>query len=286
MSDFDHLKNWIGRTESAIEPVSAGAQAGLAALLDRDSPSWPSDELAPLGHWLHFLPRVRQSALGPDGHPARGGFLPPVPLPRRMWAGSVLRFHEPIPLSAVMERRSSIADVATRTGRSGALIFVKVRHEVTVAGRVALGEQQDIVYRDIPDPNRSQIPTDSPARPPQPARIPEFTREVIPNPVLLFRYSALTFNAHRIHYDLPYCQTIEGYPGLVIHGPLVATLLLDHFQHHDSGRRLRGFSFRAERPLFATEPFTLCMAPTPAGADLWAVDTHGREAMRATVEAV
>jgi len=283
MSDLDHLKSWIGRTDNASEPVLARAQAGLAALLDHESPPWPAGELAPLGHWLHFLPRVRQSELGPDGHPARGGFLPPVPLPRRMWAGSVLRFHEPIPLSAVMERRSSIADVAAKTGRSGALVFVKVRHEITVAGRLALEEQQDIVYRDMPEPNRSHRPTDSPA---PPAHGAEFMREVTPDSVLLFRYSALTFNAHRIHYDLPYCQTVEGYPGLVVHGPLIAILLLDHFLQHDARRRLRGFRFRAERPSFDTAPFRLCMARTTAGADLWATDTDGRETMRATAEAV
>jgi 3-methylfumaryl-CoA hydratase len=286
MSDFDHLRSWIGRTENAIEPVLAGAQASLAALLDHESPPWPSGELAPLAHWLHFLPRVRQSELGPDGHPARGGFLPPVPLPRRMWAGSVLRFHEPIPLSATMERRSRIADIAAKAGRSGALVFVKVRHEITVAGRLALEEQQDIVYRDMPDPNRPHRSTDPSAAIPQPADAAEFTREVTPNSMLLFRYSALTFNAHRIHYDLPYCQKLEGYPGLVVHGPLVATLLLDHFLRHDSRQRLRGFRFRAERPAFDTAPFRLYMARTAAGADLWATDTDGLETMRATVEAV
>lgn len=286
MSELDHLKSWIGRTESVIEPVSTGAQAGLAALLDHEESPWTPGELAPLGHWLHFLPRVRQSELGLDGHPARGGFLPPVPLPRRMWAGSLLRFHEPIPLSAVMERRSSIADVAAKFGRSGPLVFVKVAHEINVGGKLVLDEQQDIVYRDIAAPNRSQSPTDSSASIPQPPRSSELTREVTPDSALLFRYSALTFNSHRIHYDLPYCQTVEGYPGLVVHGPLVATLLLDHFLKHDSRRRLRGFRFRAEKPLFATAPFKLCMARTPTGAELWTIDGHCQETMRATVAAV
>jgi 3-methylfumaryl-CoA hydratase len=284
VSAFDHLQSWTGRTESAIEPVFAGAQAGLAALLDHEHSPWPPGELAPLAHWLHFLPRVRQSELGPDGHPARGGFLPPVPLPRRMWAGSDLRFHEPIPLSASMERRSSIADVAVKTGRSGALVFVKVRHEINVSGRLAIEERQDIVYRDIPGPPPANA-ADSPAPVPQPARASELSRELTADSTLLFRYSALTFNSHRIHYDLPYCQQVEGYPGLIVHGPLVATLLLDHFLRSDSRRRVRSFRFRAEKPLFADSPFKLCMARTPEGADLWTVDSHGQETIHAAVEA-
>ena len=284
MREFDHLRSWTGRTESAIERVFAGAQLGLAALLDHEHPPWPAEALAPLGHWLHFLPRVRQSELGPDGHPARGGFLPPVPLPRRMWAGSDLRFHSPIPLSATMERRSSITDVVVKTGRSGALVFVKVRHEISVAGRLALEERQDIVYRDAASapPNAA----DPPAPAPEPARASELTRELTADSALLFRYSALTFNSHRIHYDLPYCQKVEGYPGLVVHGPLAATLLLDHFLRSDPRRRVRSFRFRAEKPLFASSPFNLCMARTPGGADLWTVDSHCQVTIRATVEAV
>lgn len=283
MSDLDHLRSWVGRTEHATEPVSGHAQAGLAALLDHETPPWPADELAPLGHWLHFLPRARQSALGPDGHPLTGGFLPPVTLPRRMWAGSALRFHEPIPLSAVMERRSSIAEIAAKSGRSGPLLFVKVQHEIRVDGRLALEERQDIVYRGAPDASGPRNPMDAPSRPPQPPRHPQFARRVTPDSVLLFRFSALTFNTHRIHYDLPYCQTVEGYSGLVVHGPLIATLLLDHFQRQHGCGRLRTFTFRAERPVFAAAPLTLCMASTPAGAELWATDTQGRVAMHATV---
>jgi 3-methylfumaryl-CoA hydratase len=285
MGELDHLKSWTGRTESAIEPVFAGAQVGLAALLDHEKSPWPPGELAPLAHWLHFLPRVRQSELGPDGHPARGGFLPPVPLPRRMWAGSDLRFHGPIPLSASMERRSGIAEVAVKSGRSGTLVFVKVKHEISVAGRLALEEQQDIVYRDIPD-NRLQTAADSPAPMLQPERASHFTRELTADSALLFRYSALTFNSHRIHYDLPYCQKVEGYPSLVVHGPLVATLLLDHFLRCDSRRFVRRFSFRAEKPLFANTPFRLCMSRTATGADLWTVDARNQETLRARVEAV
>lgn len=284
MSEIEHLEDWIGRTQTVTEPASPGPQEDLAALLDHEAPPWPAGELAPLAHWLHFLPRVRQSRLDRDGHPLRGGFLPPVPLPRRMWAGSLVRFHGSIPLSAVMERHSSIADVVPKTGRSGAMVFVKVRHEITVAGRLALEEEQDIVYRDIPGRGHSAVTPPSPAVTAQPARTAEFLHELIPDPVLLFRYSALTSNAHRVHYDLPYCRDIEGYPGLVVHGPLVATLLLDRFLRHDSRRSVSSFSFRAERPLFDTAPFTLCMSRSPTGADLWTVGPDGEETMRATVE--
>jgi 3-methylfumaryl-CoA hydratase len=164
---------------------------------------------------------ARHSEIGPDGHPKRGGFLPPVPLPRRMWAGSRLTFVQPVRVGDALTRESRILDVSGKEGRTGHLVFVTVRHDYSLASGLAITEEHDIVYRDNPQPGQpapkpTPAPTDS-----------QFSREIVPDPVLLFRYSALTFNGHRIHYDRSYVTEVEGYPGLIVHGPLIATLLLD-----------------------------------------------------------
>ena len=176
-----------------------------------------------LWHWLFFLPLAQQSEIGPDGHPRRGGLLPPVPLPRRMGAGSDFAFHQPLLVGDRLTRTSTIVDVSEKSGRAGHLIFVKVRHEIRRNGAadVALTEHHNIVYRDAPGPNDV---------PPAPVAAPgEFSweRRIKADEVLLFRYSALTFNGHRIHYDRKYVTEVEGYPGLIVHGPLIATLLMD-----------------------------------------------------------
>mgnify|MGYP003351896112 CR=1 FL=1 len=210
-----NLQDWVGRSETTDDVATATPYAALAATLDwaeaagqRPAPGTP---LPSLWHWLYFLPIHRQSEIGPDGHAKRGGFLPPVPLPRRMWAGSDFAFHEPLLIGDRLERTSTIASVSEKSGRSGHLIFVKVRHEIRRNGSaaVALTEHHDIVYRAAPQP--SEV-----APPPQPAPTGgTWSRHIVPDDVLLFRYSALTFNGHRIHYDRKYVTGVEGYPGLI-----------------------------------------------------------------------
>jgi 3-methylfumaryl-CoA hydratase len=177
--------------------------------------------LPELWHWLYFLPHARQSEIGPDGHPKRGGFLPPVPLPRRMWAGGRLEWIKPLVVGDAIERTSTIQSVTHKSGRTGDLIFVLVRHEISNAAGIALTEEHDIVYRDAPAPD------DKPVTPTAAPSDATWTKTIHPDDVLLFRYSALTFNGHRIHYDRRYVTEVEGYPGLIVHGPLIATLLVD-----------------------------------------------------------
>jgi 3-methylfumaryl-CoA hydratase len=272
------LAGWIGRSETTADVAAPGVYRRLAGLLDHETPPWRAGEAPPLGHWLNFLPETRQGELGDDGHPKRGGFLPPVSLPRRMWAGSRLSFHAPIPLGEEIVRRSTILNVEPKTGRSGEMVFVTVEHAVWAAGVLAVTEEQDIVYRGAPPPGAS----------PRPAFVDavmeaEWTRRVAPDPMLLFRYSALTYNAHRIHYDRDYACRVEGYPGLVVHGPLIAMLLLDHYLRRHPIARVASFSFRAQSPLFDGAPFDLNGLETEGGAELWASGEDGHLAMKASV---
>ena len=279
--EFAALRAWVGRTESRDDVVTAAPAAALAATLDR-APGRYGDghALPPLWHWLYFLPMAPRSQLGPDGHAARGSFLPPVALPRRMWAGSRLEFHRPLAIGERIRRDSTIADVQHKRGRSGDLVFVVVRHEIRGGGSLAITEEQQIVYRGAGE---------TPARPPGGAAPPaapaprtaEWQHVVHPDPVLLFRYSALTFNGHRIHYDQPYATVVEGYPGLVVHGPLLATLLLDGLTAAKPDIRIARFEFRAQRPLFDTADFVVAGARDEAGWALWAADTAGAIAVEA-----
>lgn len=283
------LQSWIGRAQTVDDVAAPGPLAGLASLLDHVTPPWISGELPPLAHWLYFLPCQRQSLLDTDGHAKRGDFLPPVPLPRRMWAGSRVRFLAPIPLGAVVRRCSTIVNVTAKTGRTGPMVLVTVKHEVMVGTTTAVIEEQDIVYRGVAGPGDGALVTagsDRAATGTEAPRLSQATRRLAPDPVQLFRFSALTFNAHRIHYDRGYARDVEGYPGLVVHGPFVATLLMDHFLRCSSGRTVRAFSFRGHRPLFDTAPFDLCQATNEVGGDLWAVDVNGAVAFTATVECV
>jgi 3-methylfumaryl-CoA hydratase len=274
---FERLSEWIGRTETASDTITAGPVAALSALLDREDPMPRSgDAVPPLGHWLYFLPLHRQSRIGPDGHAARGEFLPPVDLPRRMWAGSRLEFSRPLAIGADARRVSRIANIQVKAGKSGTLVFVTVRHEVSDALGLVLSDEHDIVYRG----ETGQAVAD-----PVPAPAKEaWSREIRPDPVLLFRYSAVTFNGHRIHYDHPYVTQVEGYPGLIVHGPLIATLLLDLLRRNRPGVAVKTFTFRALRPLFDTAPFTLCASPDVAAktARLWTRDAQGAVSMQAT----
>jgi len=275
------LKAWIGRSETVRDQVTAAPVAALTATLDHPAaPVPPGTPLPPLWHWLYFLPMHRQSDIGPDGHARRGGFLPPVPLPRRMWAGSQFEFHAPVRVGDAIERTSTIADVTSKRGRSGALVFVKVRHDLRCNGAAqpALMEWHDIVYREAQGP-------DDPVPPPQAAASDAaWTRRVVPDDVLLFRYSALTFNGHRIHYDRRYVTEVEGYPGLIVHGPLIATLLLDLLRRQHRDVQVAGFSFKAVRPTFDLHPFHVHGTPSADGKTvrLWASDHEGWLTMDAT----
>jgi 3-methylfumaryl-CoA hydratase len=272
--DIVHLREWIGRKEIASDEITRAPAAALAATLDRDDPPpQMGDALPPLWHWLYFLPVHRQSELAADGHAKRGGFLPPVPLPRRMWAGGRFEFHHPLRIGALVTRTSRIADVTHKEGRSGPLGFVVVRHEISDAEGVALVEEQDIVYR----AHSSSAPT-----PPSAPQAVAWKRTVCPDDALLFRYSALTFNAHRIHYDRRYATEAEGYPGLVVHGPLIATLLLDLLRRNMPDASAARFQFRAVSPLFDTATFLVCGQPEGGEVRLWASNASEELAMEAT----
>jgi 3-methylfumaryl-CoA hydratase len=278
--NLDHLREWRGRTESRSDEVTSAPIAALSATLDRDDPlPRAGDPLPPLWHWLYFVPIPRQSELGPDGHARRGGFLPPVPLPRRMFAGDRVQFHRPLRVGEKISRLSRIIDVTHKQGRSGPLVFVVVRHEISDRQGVAVVEEHDIVYRENP---KSTDPPPAPQTPPSGAA---WTRQIHPDPTLLFRYSALTFNGHRIHYDRRYATEVEGYPGLVVHGPLIATLLLDLLRRNLADAAVASLSFRAIRPLFDIAPFSVCGKAAPDGrtVQLWAMDSEGRLAMEASV---
>ena len=277
----DDIRNWIGRTETTADVASPDAYERLAGLLDHRTPPWRAGEAPLLGHWLNFLSNALQSEIGEDGHPRRGGFLPPVVLPRRMWAGSRLSFPGAVPLGAAIVRRSTIRDVQPKSGRSGEMVFVTVVHEVWADGALAVVEEQDIVYREAPKPEAAPAPSPVAV---EAGPAAAWSRTVAPDPVLLFRYSALTYNGHRIHYDRDFCRDAEGYPGLVVHGPLIATLLMDHYLRRHPGARVKGFSFRAQSPLFDIAPFTLNGMETEGGAELWASGRDGRIAMKATVQ--
>ena len=272
--DLALLQQWVGRTEVKQDVIQAGLADALAATLDRAA---PTAGLPPLWHWIYFWTVAPASEVGADGHPQRGGFLPPVPLPRRMWAGGRLTFTAPLTLGQPATRTSRILDVSAKSGATGTLAFVTVRHEIAQDGRIAVTEEHDIVYRGLPQPGAA-----APAGKPAPADA-AWSREITPDPVLLFRYSALTFNGHRIHYDRSYVTGVEGYPGLIVHGPLIATLLLDLLHRHMPEATVAQFSFRAVGPLFDIEPFTVCGQPGEDGRSvkLWAQNSRGELAMQA-----
>ncbi len=279
-----HLQSWVGKTETILDDITAAPVRALSATLDRDdsAPVAGSTVLPPLWHWLYFLPKQRQSEIGPDGHPKRGGFLPPVPLPRRMWAGGRLHWlsENPLLVGQAMRRASSIASVTHKAGRTGDLLFVLVRHEVHNAKGLALIEEHDIVYR------AAAQPTD-PVPPPVAAEQgAAWRREIVPDDVLLFRYSALTFNGHRIHYDRRYVTEVEGYPGLIVHGPLIATLLVDLLRRHTNDAFVKSFNFKAMRPTFDLHPLRLNGQPSADGktVQLWAQDHEGWLTMQGTAE--
>ncbi len=274
--NLERFTQWVGRSETRRDVATAAPLVSLAALLDREDPlPQPGDAAPPLAHWLYFLPNYRQSDAGEDGHVARGGLLPEMPLPRRMWAGSRILFHRPLRVGSAIERVSTIRDVKVKHGRSGALVFVTVRHEVGDEAGPVLTDEHDIVFRG--EGALANPPVAAPEGAP-------WSREIRPDPVLLFRYSAVTFNGHRIHYDHPYTTQVEGYPGLVVHGPLIATLLVDLLRRQKPGVELTGYDFRALRPLYDVASFHTCGAPDEVArsARLWTRDGEGAVTMEAT----
>jgi len=276
--DIDHLRDWVGRSEQYVERIHAFPSNALAATLDRDDALYQDGTVLPhLWHWLHFLPIFKLSDAGYDGHAALGGFLPPVPLPRRMWAGSRFRFHHPLRIGQDLTKTSTVRSVDHKSGRSGDLVFVTVAHSVANSDGIGIDEEHDIVYRQPPAP-------DAPAPTPKMALDhSDFYRDIVPNPVLLFRYSALTFNGHRIHYDQPFCITTEGYGGLVVHGPLLATLLMDLLRRKFPDAWVDTFEFRAMAPVFDTNTFSVHGAAQSDGSfRLWVRRDDGALAMDAT----
>ncbi len=276
---MDDLSAWIGRSETVADTIGSTPVAALAATLDHPAAPVPAGTvLPPLWHWLYFLPLHRHSDIGPDGHARRGGFLPPVPLPRRMWAGSQFEFRAPLRVGDAVQRTSTIAEVTQKSGRTGALVFVKVRHELRCNGAAepALVEFHDIVYREARQPGDAEPPPT-----PAPADA-SWQRDWLPDDVLLFRYSALTFNGHRIHYDRRYVTEVEGYPGLVVHGPLIATLLLDLLRRQAPGADVAAFRFKAVRPTFDGRPLRVNGRRMDNEVHLWAQDHEGWLTMDAT----
>lgn len=270
--------DWVGRTLRAEDVVAETPARALAATLNRpDAAAMTAGaELPGPWVWLYFLELAPTAEIASDGHPKRGGFLPPVALPRRMWAGSRCAFHAPIRIGEKVERVSTILSVSDKTGKAGPMTFVTVRHEIFRAGEMAMEEEQDIVYLDIADH------VAAPAGPP-PER--DWGERVAVDPVLLFRFSALTFNAHRIHYDRAYAVNAERYPGLVVHGPLQAILLFDAACRHAPGRRTARFSFRGVRPMFDSGPLALNgRADGPDAAELYTADAEGAVGMKARLE--
>ncbi|MEX0338892.1 MAG: MaoC family dehydratase N-terminal domain-containing protein [Arenibacterium sp.] len=270
-----HLTDWIGKQETRKDVLSVQPARFMQATLDHDPSLRAGDTLPTLWHWLYFLEAKRLSELGRDAHSKKGGFLPPVELPRRMWAGGRLQFHAPLILGEPAEKTSTIKSVVEKTGKSGPLCFVTVEHLIHQNGQLALSEEHDIVYRSDPAPDAPR-PVLAPA-----PEAPDFSETVQPSEVILFRYSALTFNGHRIHYDVDYARSVEGYDGLVFHGPLTATLLANQAETR-SGKRLTTFTFTARAPLAGMTPFELQGRRSEQTHTLWARRQDGACAMEAT----
>lgn len=271
--DIDALRQHIGRSETLSCSIAHRTAAALAATLDVEAPE-EGTPLPPLWHWIYFLPAARQSDLGPDGHPLRGGLIPHMPLPRRMWASSRLTYQRDLLVGTEATRTATLTSLELKQGQSGTLIFVKVRNEIGDGTGTALIEEQDIVYREAAAPGAAQPPAK-----PAPAAS-QWEQQIQPDTRLLFRYSALTFNAHRIHYDRPYTTGVEGYPGLLVHGPLIATLLAELLRQKNPNFTPTSLNVRAMSPLFDTAPFSVCGEPQPdGGALLWARNAAGGLAM-------
>jgi 3-methylfumaryl-CoA hydratase len=283
MSDWE---NWIGREEIRADRIDAGHAARWLATLDREAA--PGGALPQGFHFCLCLPGAATAQLGADGHPRRDdspdSFLPPVPLPRRMWASSKIEFLQPLHPGEVVERRSRILSVTAKQGGSGQLVFVDVGHDTSGEAGVAVREVQSLVYRDA-------APAGAPPAPPPPGNDRfdpagwDVHRAIVPSEPLLFRYSALTFNSHRIHYDLAYATGEEGYRGLIVHGPLTATLLLDLARRELGDNALKHFAFRGLTPGVCGEELNLVMRGSGDAIELGAFASDGRHVMSASAGA-
>jgi 3-methylfumaryl-CoA hydratase len=270
------LQQWIGRNETVDDIIGLTPARALAATFNRQTEILAQSQLPALWHWLYFLETAAQQDLAPDGHRQRGGFLPPITLPRRMWAGSQLQFHLPVNIGDPLTRSSTIHSIKEKTGRSGSLVFVKVQHEISRSGQLCITESQDIVYREAAKPGAS-LPAGEPAD-----SVSNFQLQFQADSRLLFRYSALTFNAHRIHYDTPYVTEVEGYPGLIVHGPLLATMMLELLWQNLPEAQLSTFEFKALRPVFDNQACTIrATSPDSEGnVRLWIADHEGALCMQ------
>lgn len=268
-SEIARMRGWVGQTEERHDIVTPRLVAQFCATFDRPVVATP---LPPSLHWCLAPAMPMAAELGEDGHARPGGFLPPVPLPRRMWAGGEVEFLAPLRMHDQISRRSCVMDVSNKTGRSGPLVFVTIRHEIRAPGGLAVRERQDLVYRAAQD-------VAAPPPPPAPP-IAEHSREMTADAVLLFRYSALTFNGHRIHYDKEHCAR-NGYAGLVVHAPLQATAMLE-MAARLIGRTPARFRYRALAPLFGSLPFSVNAREADAGLDLWIADASGCMTMQAS----
>ncbi len=273
----EHLQSWIDKRQIDEDTLTHFPVAALAAILDQPEPPRSGDLLPPLWHWLYFKPIVRPSAIDTDGHPIRGGFLPPISLARRMWAGGRLKFLAPLRIGEQVSRETIIRSITAKRGRQGPLVFLSLIHRISGPQGLAIEEAQDIVYREAGIVGISPSPATD-------RRTADWREEITPDEVMLFRYSALTFNAHRIHYDRPYAEQVEGYSGLVVQGPLTATLLLDRYMSA-VGRIPLECEFRAASPLIAGKPIAMCGEELSDRGlfDLWAEAPDGRVAMTVSV---
>ncbi|MGY3033596.1 3-methylfumaryl-CoA hydratase [Bradyrhizobium sp. USDA 4354] len=275
--DIDHLRQWIGRSTEATDIVTAQLVKGLRATLFQEVGEPKAGDAAPFTvHWCLAQPVFPMSMLGPDGHPTRGGFLPPVPLPRRMWAGGEIEFLQPLQVGDESTRTSRIADVQVKTGSTGTLCFVSVEHSISSPRGTAIRERQDIVYREM----TSSAPAGAKAPPPPPTAQHRETH--VSDPVLLFRYSALTFNGHRIHYDRDYVTKVEGYPGLIFHGPLQAALIIEMAAKLRGGKAPKKFTYRGLQPLFEGTEFSVNANDGGASMELWTANAEGQPTMKGT----
>ena len=260
MSTTD-LSAWLGKSQTITDRMDPSHAAGIAATLGEPAPT-PGSALSSLWHWAFFLETVPLSMTGRDGHPLRGGFLPPADNRNRMWAGGRVSFNGSLLVGVDAQKTSTVTAITEKQGRTGSLLFVTVKHDIFQNGNLVISDEQDIVYREPSAPKLSgtELPPGS-----------QWKETIDPTPVLLFRYSAVTFNSHRIHYDYPYVTEVEGYPGLVVHGPMIATLMCQAFAHAHPQATLRQLSYRGLRPLIAPTPFEIAGAITEAGqAQLWA----------------
>jgi 3-methylfumaryl-CoA hydratase len=275
--DLDYLRQWVGRSTQVSDTVTAQLTKGLRATLFLEIGEPKVGDAAPITvHWCLGQPVVATSELGPDGHPARGGFLPPVPLPRRMWAGGELEFVDALRVGDEVTRTSRIADVTPKTGSTGALCFVAVDHLIVTSRGTAIRERQDIVYRDV---SPGAPASAKPAAPPPAA---QHRDTHMADSMLLFRYSALTFNGHRIHYDRDYVTRVEGYPGLIFHGPMQAALMVEFAAKLRGGKVPKKFTYRGVQPLFEGSEFSVNANITDAGMELWTANSERQPTMKAT----